>query len=124
MSDPSDDLRTLIADIPDMPAGLNIYAAPHAKITAPAAVIRPDTPWISPDRMCFDLERYAVVCVVSASTPEDGIAMLRSMLLKIIAALVSPWNWVQAEGPVVDQSTGVPFLAARLRLTYSNGGPE
>jgi len=124
LPDPAADLAALIADISDMPAGLSVYAAPSEKITAPAVVIRPDTPWISPDKFCHDLERYTAVVVVTANTPEEGIGLLRSMLLKIIDALVSPWNWVEAQGPVVDQSTGVPFLAARLRLTYSNGGPE
>ena len=124
MSDPAGDLAALIADIDDMPEGLSVYAAPSEKITAPAVVIRPDTPWISPDHFCYDLERYTAIAVVTANTPEEGISLLRSILLKIIAALVSPWNWVEAQGPVVDQSTGVPFLAARLRLTYSNGGPE
>jgi hypothetical protein len=124
MADPAGELATIIGDIDDLPDGFNIYPAPAENIVAPAAVIRPDTPWIAPDRMCYDLERYAVIVAVTASTPADGIAMLRSVLLKIIAALVSPWNWVEAQGPVVDETTGVPFLAARLRLTYSNGGPE
>jgi hypothetical protein len=124
LPDPAGDLAALIADIDDMPDGLSVYAAPSEKVNAPAIVIRPDTPWISPDKMCHDLERYAAIVVVTANTPEDGIALLRSMLLKIIDALVSPWNWVQAESPVIDETTGVPFLAARLRLTYSNGGPE
>ena len=124
MADPAGDLAALIAGIPDLPDGFNVYAAPSEKITAPAAVIRPDTPWVEPSRFCFDLERYAVVVAVTANTPPDGIAMLRSVLLKIIDALTDPWAWVQVDGPVIDQSTGVPFLAARLRLTYSNGGPE
>lgn len=120
---PSEDLAAIIESIGDMPDGLSVHAAPQAKITAPAVVIRPDTPWLQPSRFCHDEERYAVVCVVTASTPEDGIALLRDMLLRIVDALVSPWDWIQADGPVVDQSTGVPFLAARLRLKYLNGGP-
>jgi len=124
LPEPSEDLAALIADIAGMPDGLNIYSAPTESITAPALVIRPDTPWLSPDRFCFDLERYAVIGVVTASSPADGISLLRSMLLKVIEALESPWGWTQAESPIVDETTGVPFLAARLRLTYSNGGPE
>ena len=124
MPSPAEDLAELIADIDDMPAGLSIYAAPQESITAPAIVIRPDSIWLTPDRMCFDLERYSVIAVVTASTPTEGIVLLRSILLKIVAALVSPWNWTEATGAVVDQSTAIPFLAARLRLTYSNGGPE
>lgn len=123
MADPIGDLVALLADIEDMPEGLNIYAAPEETITAPALVIRPDTPWLSPDKFCYDLERYIVIAVVSASTPTDGIVMLRSMMLNTIAALVSPWDWDDVGGPVIDRSTGVPFLAVRLRLKYSNGGP-
>ena len=124
MADPAGELQAIIAGIEGMPDGLNIYPAPEQNIVAPAVVIRPDTPWLAPDRFCFDMERYAAVVVVTASTPADGIALLRSMLLLIIGALVSPWDWEQADGPVVDETTGVPFLAARLRLKYSNGGPE
>lgn len=114
----------MLAAISDMPAGLNIYSAPEEKLVAPALVIKPDPQWMVPDRFCFDLERYHVVAAVTANTPADGIAMLRSMLIKIIGSLVDPWAWEQTDGPVLDQSTGVPFLAARLRLKYSNGGPE
>ena len=124
MSSPAEDLQGLLAGISGMPAGLNIYPAPTQKVVAPALVIRPDTPWISQDRFCYDLERYAVIAVVTASSPTDGIALLRDMFLRVIGALVSPWDWEQAEGPVIDETTGVPFLAARLRLTYKNGGPE
>lgn len=124
MSDPVGDLVTLLEGIADMPDGMSVLAAPEESITAPALVIKPDAPWITPDRFCFDLEHYSVVAAVSASTPEEGLAMLRDMMLKIIAALVSPWDWVEVQIPVVDSSTGVPFLAARLRLEYKNGGPE
>ena len=124
MADPVEGLAAIIAAIDDMPDGLNIYQAPEESIVAPAVVLKPDVLWIDQDRMCFDMERYNLVAVVTASTPADGISMLRSMMLKIISALVSPWDWEQVDGPVVDQSTGVPFLAARLRLKYSNGGPE
>lgn len=124
MADPIGDLVSLLADIEDMPEGLSVLGAPEESITAPALVIRPDPQWMVPDRFCFDMERYNVIAVVSASSPEEGIAMLRSMMLLILSALTSPWDWDQVDGPVVDQSTGVPFLAARLRLKYSNGGPE
>ena len=123
MSDPVGDLVTLLEGL-DLPDGTTVLPAPQESITAPALVIRPDNPWLEPDRFCFDLERYTVVAVVSANTPTDGIAQLRSMLLTIIAGLVDPWKWIAADGPILDQSLGVPFLAARLRLEYKNGGPE
>lgn len=124
MADPIDELHDYLAALADMPEGLNIYPAPEEKLVAPALVIRPDPLWLQPDRMCFDLERYNVIAAVTANSPADGITVLRSMMLKIIAALPSPWKWTQVDGPVVDQSTGIPFLAARLRLEYKNGGPE
>jgi hypothetical protein len=124
MADPAGELATLIEGIDDLPDGFNVYAAPSEKITAPAAVIRPDAPWLIPSKFCNDEERYAVVVVVTANTPSDGVAMLRSVLLQIIEALTSPWDWEQADAPLIDETTGVPFLVARLRLKYLNGGPE
>jgi hypothetical protein len=115
---PAEQLQTLIAGLDDLPAGLNIYAAPTDKIVAPAIVIRPGPQWMAQDSFCFALERYAVMPVVTASTPLEGIAMLRSLSLAIIGALESPWDWESVDGPVIDETTGVPFLANRVNLTY------
>jgi len=116
-------LVTLLGDA-DLPSGTNIYPSPTDKVEAPAIVIRPDSPWMQPNRFCAELESYNAVCVVTASTPSDGIAMLRLLSLAIIDVLESPWDWVSVEGPVIDESTGVPFMASRVRLTYANGGSE
>lgn len=121
MADPALDLLTLLAD-EDLPTGTNLYSAPTKEITVPAIVIRPDSPWMEPATFCLELERYAAVCAVNAATPGDGIALLRSLVLAIIEALVAPWDWESVEGPVIDESTGTPFLACRVRLTYKNGG--
>lgn len=122
MPSPAEDLQGLLADAEGMPDDLNLYAAPAPKIEVPAVVIRPGEPWMEPSTFCFELERYSVICAVSASTPEDGIALLRALSLAIIGALVPPWDWESVEGPLIDDTTGVPFLANRVRLVYKNGG--
>lgn len=122
MAEPVDSLVTLIESADNLPAGLNIYPYPVEQLVVPAIVIRPDTPWMEPDRFCFERERYVAIPVVSASTPGDGIAMLRLLSLAIIGALVSPWDWESVDGPVIDESTGTPFLANRIRLLFRNGG--
>lgn len=107
-----------------MPSPLHLYSYPTPKIEVPAIVIRPDPQWMVPDRFCNDLERYSAICAVTASSPGDGIALLRLLSLAIIEALVPPWDWESVEGPIIDDTTGVPFLANRVRLTYKNGGPS
>lgn len=104
-----------------MPDGLNIYPAPTEDIVAPAVVLRPSVSWMKPHAYCFELEQWDAMPVVSASTPEDGIALLRSMALAIIGNLTPPWDWQAVDGPIIDRSTGVPFLANRIRLTYQAG---
>lgn len=122
MASPSEDLAELLADVDGFPSGLNVYAFPTDKIEPPAIVIRPDSPWMAPDTFCLEQERYNAVAVVTASTPGDGIALLRLLSLGIINALIPPWDWETVEAPIIDDSTGVPFLANRVRLTYKNGG--
>lgn len=121
---PAEALAAALADLEGLPAGLNIYAHPSDKVTAPAIVIRPGPTWMEQDRFCFAKERYQAICVVSASTPGDGINMLRSLALTVIGALSSPWDWETVDGPVIDETTGVPFLANRVNLTYSGNGEE
>lgn len=116
------ELQTILAELDDLPSGLNIYSAPTDKIEPPALVIRPGPSWMEPDRFCRDLERYSVIAVVTASSPSDGIAMLRLLSLAIINGLVPPWDWTSVDGPVIDESTSAPLLANRVQLTYRNGG--
>lgn len=115
---------TLLSDAEIDVDGLNFYSYPTDKITPPAIVIRPDAQWMLPDRFCNDLEHYSAICAVTASSPGDGIALLRLLSLAIIEALAPPWDWESVEGPIIDDTTGAPFLANRVRLTYKNGGPS
>lgn len=123
MASPSEEFGTLLEAV-TLPVGTNIYLAPANQIVAPAIVLRPDTPWMEQSRFCAELERYVAICVVSASTPGDGIALLRTLSLAILSALAPPWDWESVDGPVIDESTGTPFLANRVRLKYANGGNQ
>jgi hypothetical protein len=64
------------------------------------------------------------VAVVSASTPQDGEAELYSLSHLIMDNLTDGWEFVSVSRPVVDQSTGTPYLAAIIRLRYLNNPPE
>lgn len=121
---PPETLAGIIATLPGLPSGLNIYASPTDKVKAPAVVIRPGPTWMEQDGFCWALERYQAVCVVTASTPTDGIRMLRDLSRAIIAGLPSPWDWESVEGPVIDETTGVPFLANRVNLTFKGQEEE
>lgn len=122
MPSPSEELAEHLASL-DLPSGVNIYAFPTDKVEAPAIVIRPDTPWFAPSSFCFAEERYLAICAVSANTPGDGIVLLRLLTLAIIGGLVEPWDYDTADGPIIDDTTGQPFLANRIRLTYKVEAP-
>lgn len=121
---PSEELTGLLADVDDLPKGLNLYAAPQTKMEAPGILVKPDFQWMGQSSYCNVMERYTATAFVTASSPEDGIPMLRLLALAIIGALEAPWDWTAVEGPVIDQSIGVPYLAARVLLTYANGGQD
>jgi hypothetical protein len=123
VSDPAAELVALLTalDPGDLPAGLNLYPAPQEDIVAPAIVIRPSVDWFLPHGFCNEDEHWDALPVVSASTPGDGIKQLRSITRTIIRALAPPFGWERVDGPVIDETTGVPFLANRIRLTYQSG---
>lgn len=124
MSDPAAELHALLTPLvgSGFPEGTNIYDAPQENIVAPAIVIRPSVDWFLPRGFCDELEHWDALAAISASTPADGLRILRSMSLAIIRALEPPFGWERVDGPIVDESTGVPFLANRVRLTYISGG--
>lgn len=122
MPSPVEDLAELLAEADGMPTGLNVYPYPVENVETPALVIRPDEPWLTVSRYCDHEEGYLVVAVVSASAPADGISLLRDMSLAIMAAMESPFEWLEASGPVIDETTGVPFLANRTRVSYKASG--
>lgn len=116
MSLPSDELAAAL--LADGTLGANVYAAPAEQIAAPAVVLRPDEPWITKGRP--EVERYAAVAVVTASSPAQGIRELHRIIHHIIDAAVplEGWGWAEVGAAIIDESTGSPFLAARVRLEY------
>ena len=110
-----------------LPAGVNVYRAPANQIVAPAVVLRPDNPWITPQdeaTYCFDHERYVAIAVARAATPKDALAMMRRIALNIIANLPAGWRFDTMSAPVLDETTGTALLAASLRLSYFNTEEE
>lgn len=122
MAEPAEELVTLL-EAAGLPSDVSLFAYPTDEITAPAIVIRPATDWMGQSSFCFAVERYVAIAVVKASTPGDGIALLRLLSRSIITALTAPWDWESVEGPIVDDTTGTPFLANRIRLTYNVEAP-
>ena len=90
----------------------------RSQVIAPALVIRPYDPWLSPDRFCKAVQRYVAVATVGAASGEDGIDRLYTMVLAVIDNLPEGWDWESVGGPVIDESTGTSFLAAPVRLTF------
>lgn len=118
---PWDTLAGLLDDIDDV----NVYATPQETIVPDAIVIRPDTPWISPGDTWSDEERYAVVVLVTAATPSDGLLRLHDIVHDVVhIARTASWEFDNVSAPVVDETTGTPFLAATVSLIYRNCGQE
>lgn len=119
MSTPWDALATLLQAAE---TDVNVYPAPVEDIVADAIVIRPDTPWFEQgEQTWYDQERYAVVALVSASAPADGLARLHYLVHSILhTARDASWEFESVTAPVVDESTGTPFLAATVSLVYRN----
>lgn len=106
---------------------VNGYPTPHELIQTPAVVLRPDAPWIAREGYA-DHERYVAVCVVSAGDTVSGTASLHDMIHGVAAtadALANAgWSFTDAGRAVVDESTGTPFLAAAVRLSFRSCSEE
>lgn len=107
-----------------LPADWSVIQGPISQLQPPVLVLRADTPWIEPSSFCLDLQRYAAVAVVTATTPADGEADLHHVILEVMQNLPEGWRFVSANGPVVDQSTGTALLAAIIKLEYANSEQE
>lgn len=118
MTQPWDEFADALREFLDGSA--NVYAAAGTQIAAPAIVLRPDDPWIVPDGFAWNKETYVAVCIALASDPASSIATLYRLVRSVIAATADAEGFalVDVSGPVVDESTGGPFLAARVRLAY------
>ncbi len=102
---------------------VNLYPAPQEHVIAPAIVIRPDEPWITRGATFgMDTEHYVAVAVVTASSPGEGLAALHDLVHRVMAAEGDGWAFVSVGRAIVDEATGVPYLATPVRLTYSDCG--
>lgn len=94
------------------------FSGVRSQVVAPAVVVRPDEPWLEPDRFCDYAQRYVAVATVSASTPDEGVVKLQTMVTAIINNLPEGWDWETVGAPIIDESTGTAFLVAPVRLTF------
>lgn len=104
--------------------GWSLVSGPTAQVDAPSIVIRAETPWMVPGHYCHDTQRYAAVGVVSAATPADGEQVLYTMGLRVMDNLPAGWSFLGMDAPVVDESTGMAYLAAAIHLQYLNSDLE
>ena len=88
-------------------------------------MLRADDPWIEPSGFCHDLQHYAAIAVVSASSPADGEADLHRLIIELMDNLPEGWRFITANRPVLDQSPlDVAYLAVRIQLEYANTEQE
>jgi hypothetical protein len=73
---------------------------------------------MEPGGFCPVIEHYAAIAVVTASSAEDGVNSLYAMTRAIIDALPETWEFVSVGAPIIDESTGVAFLAAPVLVDY------
>lgn len=101
----------------------NVYAAPTLTFAVPAILIRPDEPWqegaAENEPLSTRRERYAVICIVNASDPPDAYALMRRLALACIAAEGDGWIWESTGMPVGSEDSGITYLGATLRFTFS-----
>ena len=116
---PLDDLVSVLQDV-TLPTGVSIISGPTSQLKPPAVVIRPDNPWLVPSKFCADEQRYVAIAVVTASTPADGVRKMYAIVKAIKNAVAGSWSWESVTAPVIDETTGTPFLAASVRLKYQN----
>jgi hypothetical protein len=116
---PTQALVEHLETIPGLSA-VSIIRGPTSMLVPPALVIRANSPWIEPGTYCHDDQQYTAVGVVTASTPQDGEQMLYSIGLLVMDNLPDGWSFLGMDAPVLDESTGHPYLAAGIRLQYAN----
>lgn len=113
-------LQELIdAQLPDDRVDGNVYSQPPGILAVPAWVIRPDNPWMElSERKTFSatVERYAVVCIVQASSP-DAADQLRRMTI-LARTPGAPWSWRSTDGIVQATEGGIDYLASTVRMEY------
>lgn len=123
MAIPTEALRAHLTALEGL-EGVSVIRGPISQLVPPALVLRATTPWIEPSNYCHDDQQYVAVAVVTASTPEAGEQQLYTIGLRVMDNLPVGWSFEGMDSPVVDESTGVAFLAAPIRLKYRNNDLE
>ena len=100
--------------------GINLYPGLANVVDGPAVLMRPDQPWLEREAYEHELERYVAIAIVAAATPDEAMEQLHVLVHAIVANCdrVPGWSWDTVGRIVADESTGVPFLVAAVRLTY------
>lgn len=100
-------------------SGISVHGV-RGQVKPPVIVVRPDDPWFeaSNSTFCLYFEHYLAIAVVTASSPEDGVGALYSMVRSIVDALPETWEFVSVGSPIIDESTGSAYLAAPVRLNF------
>jgi hypothetical protein len=100
--------------------GANVYPAASDQIRAPAIVIRPDDPWITPGPAFGGLtEHYLALAAAPAGDPISAQSTIHGLVTGIVDALPDGFALVDVGAIALDESTGTPLLAARVRLAYT-----
>lgn len=116
MSTPNDDLIAALKAADDLSAA-SVHGV-RSQVVPPAVVVRPFDPWFEPSTFCDALQRYVAVCVVQAAAAEDGVNTLYNLAWAVVNALPANFEFVSVGAPIIDESTGVAFLAAPVRVDY------
>lgn len=127
MSSPWLELAEALEPGPTDPEATIYPAWGEANMVVPAIVLQPDEPWMEPHAFGIDQERYVAIAAVPGSAGrEAGVADLHRLVHYIIrqASTIHGVAYETASAPVVDESTGTPLLAARVRLTYRACGDD
>jgi hypothetical protein len=103
-------------------AGLtpNIYRTPPTALYAPAIILEPGTPWLSPEGARFPdvLERWQAWAVWNAAGGDAAIEGLRAMALVIVDAAASVgMTHETTDPPSVREHAGSSYWVARVALS-------
>lgn len=113
---PWDDLASRI----NAPDGTNVYPAMANVIEAPAIVIVPDDPWITDAAYQYDTEGYLAICLVTASTPSDGLDILHQLVHAVREAGGDGWEIGDAsavrDARIPDDNTH--YLGSWVKVTF------
>src|SRR5262245_27065720 len=110
MTTPAEDLAPLLEAV--LP-GVNVYPSLTNQVKPPAVVLVPDYLWLEPGpALGMTTEQWLAVAVVPAGDPRSGTAELHRIVLEVVDVLPDGWSLRDVGRPLVDESTGLPMLAA------------